>query len=144
MQAFVYRWREKTTRMWYIGYHKGNSDDGYICSSKIVKPKIKINPNNWERKILRSGSKEEMIKLEKRLLKLLNARDNIKSYNKHNGNGHSKLGRLKGSKNNLGPYSDLHPKNLNKLSSMELILMLKNEADPIRRCLLFGFILSKV
>lgn len=85
MEAFVYRWREISTNRWYIGYHKGNPNDGYICSSVIAKPMIQSNPSNWQRKILRFGTKREMQKLEQSLLVKLNAKDNANSYNRCNG-----------------------------------------------------------
>jgi len=83
-EAFVYRWRHRDG-MWYIGYHKGNPNDGYICSSVTARPAIEQDPDNWTRKILRSGSKLDMMVLERRLLKKLNAKDNSKSYNRSNG-----------------------------------------------------------
>lgn len=98
MQAFVYRWRELSTSKWYIGYHKGTPGDGYICSSSIVKPLIQADPNNWQRKILRTGSIIDMVKLEQRLLIRLSASKNSNSYNRNNGQGHSAGGRTRGSK----------------------------------------------
>ena len=81
MEAFVYRWREHATRKWYIGYHKGLPTDGYVCSSRTVKPLIKSNPDNWTRKILRTGTAKEMLALEHKILKRLDARRNPQSYN---------------------------------------------------------------
>ena len=83
--SFVYRWRNKKTRQWYIGYHKGRDDDGYICSSKSALGEIQENPDTWQRKILRRGTKQAMIELEHRLLKRLNARANPLSLNRSNG-----------------------------------------------------------
>ena len=103
MEAFVYRWRNIETGMWYIGYHKGTPDDGYICSSKIARPLIKANPEQWSRKILKVGTKFEMCQLERHILKKLNARLNPLSYNKHNGNGHVYTGRTKGTGHKLNP-----------------------------------------
>lgn len=83
-EAFVYRWRH-TNGMWYIGYHKGTHDDGYICSSETARPAIENDPDNWCRKILRYGTKKEMLALERRILTKLNAKDNDRSYNRSNG-----------------------------------------------------------
>jgi hypothetical protein len=103
-EAFVYRWRELDTNKWYIGYHGGTPDDGYICSSLIVRPLIQANPDNWIRKILRSGSKQDMVLLEKQLLTRLNASKNPMSYNRSNGQGHFDGGRPEGIPNRkLGP-----------------------------------------
>jgi hypothetical protein len=83
-EAFVYRWRHSDSREWYIGYHKGTADDGYICSSKIAHPRISTE-TGWTRRILRGGTKRQMLALEMRLLTRLNAKDNPKSLNKSNG-----------------------------------------------------------
>lgn len=100
-EAFVYKWTDTTTEMWYIGYHKGSIDDGYICSSKIVKPLIEANPGNWERTIIAHGTKQAMIDLERELLMENNAKRNSNSYNKHNGNGQALTGKPKGSGNKI-------------------------------------------
>jgi hypothetical protein len=80
-EAFVYRWRETTTGRWYIGFHKGTATDGYICSSNQVKPLIQARPYDWSRKILRWGTKQQMVALEHKILKQLDARRNPQSYN---------------------------------------------------------------
>jgi len=82
--SFVYRWRS-TRGLWYIGYHRGSVDDGYICSSVGARPQIQQDPSNWTRKILRTGTRSEMMALEHRLLTKLNARDNPRSLNRSNG-----------------------------------------------------------
>jgi len=83
-EAFVYRWRHARSREWYIGYHSGTAHDGYVCSSKIARPRIITEPE-WSRKILRWGTKKQMLALERRLLKHLNARANAQSLNRSNG-----------------------------------------------------------
>lgn len=53
--AFVYKWTNIPTGKWYIGVRTKNGchiNDGYICSSKIVKPLILSNPSDWKRDIL--------------------------------------------------------------------------------------------
>lgn len=60
MDSFVYRW-PREDGAWYIGYHKRRADDGYICSSKYAKLDIQANPEKWSRRILRYGTKKEMI-----------------------------------------------------------------------------------
>lgn len=88
--CFVYKWTEKSTNIWYIGSRtaKGcNVNDGYICSSKYVKPLISANPDNWIREILETGSNKEMLKLEHELLTCLDAEKSNFSYNRTNGNG---------------------------------------------------------
>lgn len=101
-QAFVYRWRNQLTREWYIGYHVGTESDGYICSSRLARPRIE-SQKGWQRKILKWGTKSEMVALERRLLTRLQARTNPRSLNQHNGNGHVNTGRPRGSTGKIRP-----------------------------------------
>ena len=105
-QAFVYHWQELSTNKWYIGsrIRKGcHPNDGYICSSKIVRPLIKATPSNWKRTIIAVGEPNDMLNFEITLLKLLNAKNDLQSYNLHNqdkkfsyaGKKHSKKVRQK-------------------------------------------------
>ena len=94
MDSFVYRWRNVQTRQWYIGYHKGTDTDGYICSSAIARPAIQHNPEQWQRRILRRGTKQQMVELERRLLQRLNARHNPQSLNRSNNDGAITGGRI--------------------------------------------------
>ena len=95
-QAFVYRWTERSTGKWYIGSRtrKGcHPEDGYICSSDIVKPLIKANPSDWFRVILAQGNPKDMRKLEIELLTNSNASKNPQSYNRTNGTGIARFNR---------------------------------------------------
>lgn len=85
--AYVYRMRELTTNKWYVGVHSGVNPE-YICSSKIVLPLYKANPENWDRKILRHGDVDSMWALEESILRRLNAIKNSKSYNANIGGKH--------------------------------------------------------
>lgn len=141
MDSFVYRWRQTSTGKWYIGYHLGEPNDGYICSSKIVKPMIQANPLDWERKILKHGTRLEMVALEHRLLKKLLASTNPKSYNMSNG----------GTAGNFMGYrhvnSDVSQGELNRLTVIELINKFKTvlqEGNAERIFKMDKFILSKV
>jgi hypothetical protein len=47
-KAYLYRWTHIPSQKWYVGSRTGKGchpDDGYICSSKIVKPMITENKN---------------------------------------------------------------------------------------------------
>jgi hypothetical protein len=145
MEAFVYRWRHTESGMWYIGFHKGTADDGYICSSKTLRPMIQSNPSKWTRKILRYGTRTEMVKLEHRLLKKLKATQNPNSYNKSLGFPVFSLnpGRKKGSIDNpLHP--DLHSRELVKLKEEEIVDKLINETVPERRFLIHKFLFKRI
>jgi len=87
-RAYVYKWTQTSTGKWYIGSRtaKGCSpDDGYICSSKIVKPMIKENPDDWSRQVLCIGHPQDMYDLECKLLMSYDAAHNDMSFNRHNG-----------------------------------------------------------
>lgn len=99
MSAFLYIWTHLPTKMWYVGSRvaKGcHINDGYICSSKIVKPLILANPSDWNREILEEGEGKYIRDLETDYLTITNAAQDHMSFNKHNGgknfNGICRLG----------------------------------------------------
>lgn len=86
-QAYVYMWKEIATEKWYIGSRtrKGcHPDDGYICSSKTVKPLIEANPDGWTRKILFIGEPKRALEIESFTLVNMRAKQSEMSYNLHN------------------------------------------------------------
>jgi len=88
-QAFVYKWIELDTGKWYIGSRTSKGchiHDGYLCSSKIVKPMILANPSNWKREILVIGEPQYIRELEEKYLTTYNAAADSISYNQHNAN----------------------------------------------------------
>jgi hypothetical protein len=106
--------------MWYIGSRTArgsNLNDGYICSSKYVKPLIESNPHEWVRDIIDLGEPVSMRELESEILECLNAAHDPRSFNRDNGKGKfSNTGRtitdewrsnLSKSKKEL--YKDGHP-----------------------------------
>lgn len=85
--AYVYKWTHLPTMKWYIGSRtakKCHPNDGYICSSKKIKPLILQNPDEWQRTIIATGSAEEMFKLETDILQTFDARNDPRSFNQHN------------------------------------------------------------
>ena len=60
-------------------------NDGYICSSKYVKPLVELNPSDWERSILLIAEPIYVRTMEAKYLVLINARDDKMSFNRHNG-----------------------------------------------------------
>lgn len=87
-EAFVYKWTNLSNGHYYIGYHKGDKDDGYVCSSKSERFWIDYkNPENkWERIILFEGSHNDCVKEELRLLNELDL-TNESVYNNSKGGG---------------------------------------------------------
>jgi len=88
--AFVYIWTHIPTLKWYAGSRTAINcaeSDGYICSSKIVKPLILAHPEEWIRTIVFVGSPADAILFEAELLEIMDAKNDIRSYNMHNGDG---------------------------------------------------------
>lgn len=86
--GYVYKWSELSTGKWYIGCRTAKDchvNDGYICSSKVVKGLITNNSNNWIREILWVGDPVAVKELETEILTSLNAAGLVESYNLHNG-----------------------------------------------------------
>lgn len=88
--AYIYKWTHLPTLNWYIGSRTARGchpTDGYICSSKIVKPMIIKNRHEWTREILKIGAPADILMLENTILTLADAKNNPHSYNMHNGDG---------------------------------------------------------
>ena len=86
-QCYVYKWTHLPTRRWYIGSRRARGchiHDGYICSSRTVRPMIEANPAEWQRTIIAVGTPEQVYELETMLLEMADARNDPRSYNKHN------------------------------------------------------------
>lgn len=87
---FAYRWTHVPTKKWYVGSRTApgcNINDGYVCSSKLVKEMITTSPNEWTREILFLGTIEEVMQFEVNYLKAEDAKNNTLSFNRHNGDG---------------------------------------------------------
>ena len=88
--AFLYKWTHLPTQMWYIGSRSAQGchpNDGYLCSSDIVKPLIIEDSTNWHREVLVLGDPNYIADLENKYLLILDAKNNPMSFNKHNGDG---------------------------------------------------------
>ena len=82
-EAFVYCWTDKLKDMLYVGYHKGDTDDGYICSSKYMLEEYAKRPQYFSRQIIATGTMDDMVALETAILKSDNAAVNERYYNRH-------------------------------------------------------------
>lgn len=70
MSGFVYIWRDRKTKRYYIGCHLGPEDDGYICSSQWMLRAYGHRPEDFKKKILsRNIPKEQLLDEEYRWLK---------------------------------------------------------------------------
>lgn len=62
--GFVYIWRDRKHKRFYIGCHWGAETDGYICSSKWMKNSYKRRPEDFKRRILARTSQRELLLIE--------------------------------------------------------------------------------
>lgn len=90
--GFVYIWRDRKHKRYYIGSHWGTEDDGYICSSRWMRNSYKRRPNDFKRRILSKifTNRSELLNEEyKYLQKIKDKKIGSKYYNltKHL-NGH--------------------------------------------------------
>lgn len=87
MEAFVYCWTDHLKDMLYIGSHKGDPHDGYICSSKIMMKEYKARPQDFTRSIVAEGMFQDMAGLESIILQCADAAHDPHYYNQHNNDG---------------------------------------------------------
>jgi len=66
-EPYVYLWRDRLLNRYYLGYHNG-SNPNYVCSSKPMMEEYKARPEDFTRRILATGTQEEMAVLERELL----------------------------------------------------------------------------
>lgn len=80
--GFVYLWRDKKRKKYYIGCHWGLPNDGYICSSNYMQKAYKRRPDDFTRRILVNDikSREEMFVLEHNLLQKIDECELGKKY----------------------------------------------------------------
>lgn len=84
--GFVYCWMDITKNKLYVGSHKGNPNDGYICSSKYMMEEYKKRPDDFVRQIIAEGVITDIRWLERRILESANAATDIYFYNRRNAN----------------------------------------------------------
>jgi len=111
MEAFVYCWTDHKNNMLYVGSHKGNPGDGYICSSKYMLEQYKVRPQDFTRQIVAEGLFADIRKLESMILKSANARTNESFYNRHENDGLFFDGWK------AGEFSEMHLKNMSIAAS---------------------------
>ena len=51
--GFIYIWRDRKHKRFYIGLHWGREDDGYICSSRWMRKAYKRRPEDFKRRIIK-------------------------------------------------------------------------------------------
>jgi len=89
-QAYLYKWTHVPSQKWYVGSRTAagcHINDGYICSSKTVKPMIVENASEWHRDILCIADPSYILELEFKYLSNLDAKNDPMCFNRHNGDG---------------------------------------------------------
>ena len=90
--GFVYIWRDRKHKRYYIGSHWGTEDDGYICSSPWMSQAYKHRPQDFNRKILERvySNRKQLLESESRWLSLIKPDEiKIRYYNLNiKGTGH--------------------------------------------------------
>jgi hypothetical protein len=87
--------------MWYVGSRTRENchpDDGYICSSKVVRPLIEDKRSEWKREIIATGSSKDILNFETIILKALDAKNDPMSFNRTNNVFSKANGSIKGKK----------------------------------------------
>jgi hypothetical protein len=92
---YIYEWTQISTGKKYLGSKAKRGWNPsrhmeYICSSKVVKPMILGNPNDWKYEILEVAGPDECAYIadkETYMLQEVNARDNPLYFNQHNNDG---------------------------------------------------------
>lgn len=81
IEAFTYVWVDNKNKMYYVGWHKGQIDDGYVCSSKWMLEEYNKRPADFTRQIIATGSSDFCHHLETTILKEKDAAHNPSYYN---------------------------------------------------------------
>lgn len=80
--GFVYIWKDRKRKMFYIGSHWGTIDDGYICSSNRMRNAYRRRPDDFKRRILKivTSSRRELLEEEFRWLEIIPKHELGKKY----------------------------------------------------------------
>lgn len=80
--GFVYIWRDRKHKRYYIGAHWGRIDDGYICSSPWMLQAYRKRPEDFRRRILNDNisHKSDMFLQERKWFELIKDEEVGKRY----------------------------------------------------------------
>ena len=93
--GFVYIWFDKKHKRYYVGSHWGTEDDGYICSSRMMRQSYNRRPDDFKRRIIKRiyTNQKDLLLEEERWLSMIDpnkttprnnteeSRKNVKYYN---------------------------------------------------------------
>ena len=71
--GFIYIWFDKKYTRFYIGSHWGHENDGYICSSRMMRQAYNRRPEDFKRRIISRiySNREDLLLEEERWLKMI-------------------------------------------------------------------------
>lgn len=71
--GFIYIWRDKKYNRYYIGSHWGTEDDGYICSSRMMRQSYNRRPQDFKRRIIKKiyTNRTDLLNEEQRWLDMI-------------------------------------------------------------------------
>lgn len=79
--GFVYIWFDVKKKMYYVGCHWGDVNDGYICSSKWMRDTYRRRPQDFRRRVIKSNlSRENMYLEEQRYFDMIKLEEIKKRY----------------------------------------------------------------
>jgi hypothetical protein len=80
--GFVYIWRDRKHKRYYIGSHWGTEDDGYICSSRWMRKAYRRRPQDFKRRIISRviKGKGDLLQEEYKWLQLISDNEIGKKY----------------------------------------------------------------
>lgn len=80
-EGFIYIWRDRKHKRFYVGCHWGTIDDGYICSSKWMRDAYRYRPQDFKRRILKRGiEKTNLLSEEHRYFEMIKDEELGKKY----------------------------------------------------------------
>lgn len=83
--GFIYLWYDKKRKMFYLGSHKGQIADKYVCSSKHMIKEYKLRPNDFKRRIIEKCTESNLLIREQYWLNKIKSKElyynNCKYYN---------------------------------------------------------------
>jgi hypothetical protein len=70
--GFVYVWRDRKHKRYYVGCHWGSPDDGYVCSSTWMMQANHRRPQDFKRRVVATRfSRQELLNEEYRWLMMI-------------------------------------------------------------------------
>jgi hypothetical protein len=93
--GFIYVWFDKKYKRYYVGSHWGNENDGYVCSSRMMRQSYNRRPDDFKRRIVKRiyTNRKDLLIEEERWLSMIDpnkttprnttaeSRTNVRYYN---------------------------------------------------------------